>query len=436
MRTYKKISKQYMKVLVLGYGSREHALAWKIAQSPKVGQIFVAPGNAGTATFTTNVDISDEAVPELVEFTLSQRIDLTVVGTNDPLALGVVDAFQAAGLAIFGPNAAAAQLESSKSFAKAFMSRHDIPTPAFEIFTSYSPALEFLDTLPEGGVVVKISGLGKSGLGVTVCDTLDEARVAVREYMVDKILGESGGTILIEERINGPEVSMFGLSDGQTVVPLMPVRDHKRICDGDRGPNTGGIGAFGPPADLGDDFVDAVTRSILNPTIAGMAAEGRPFVGVLFAGLILTEQGVQVLEFNTRFGNPEALVLMALMESDLVEVIMACLNGRLAEDDVLMSNASAAAVVMTSGGYPGHFETHQPIRGLRAAEALPDVTVFHHGTTCNEGQLVTSRGRVLAVTAVGADLGCALAGAYAGAERISFSGAHYRRDIGYRMPLV
>lgn len=436
VRTYKKISNQHLKVLVLGYGAREHALAWKIAQSPKVGQIFVAPGNAGTAAFATNVDISDEAVLELVDFALSQRIDLTVVGTNDPLALGVVDAFQEAGLAIFGPNAAAAQLESSKAFAKGFMARHDIPTPAFEIFTDYEQALDYLDMLPEGGLVVKISGLGRSGLGVTVCDSLNEARTAVRAYMLDKILGESGGTILIEERANGPEVSVFGLSDGKTVVPLVPVRDHKRVCDGDRGPNTGGIGAYGPPTDLDEDFLENVTANILQPTVDGMANEGIPFVGVLFAGLMLTDDGVQVLEYNTRFGNPEALVLMTLLESDLVDIMLACLSGRLDEQDVCMRDASAATVVMTCGGYPGRFEIEHPIYGLQAASALQDVTVFHHGTTCEQGRLLTSRGRVLAVTAIGTDLASALIQAYRGVQKISFTGAHYRQDIGYGLPVA
>ncbi|MFO7539035.1 MAG: phosphoribosylamine--glycine ligase, partial [Chloroflexota bacterium] len=305
-----------LNVLILGYGSREHALAWKIRQSPRVGQIFVAPGNAGTAEIATNVPINDEDVPALVAFARKNQIDLTVVGTNDPLALGVVDAFQAANLPIFGPRQAAARLESSKAFAKAFMQRHGIPTPAYAAFTDYEAALAYLAAQPNGRLVVKVSGLGKMGLGVTVCDNKRQVQAALYSYMVKQTLGPAAHTVLIEERIEGTEVSVFGLSDGRTVVPLTPVRDHKRIFDQDRGPNTGGMGAFGPPADLAPGFMAQVMRTVLQPTIDGMAAEGNPYVGVLFAGLMLTRRGLQVLEFNARFGNPEALVLMSLLESD------------------------------------------------------------------------------------------------------------------------
>jgi phosphoribosylamine--glycine ligase len=420
-----------MKVMVLGYGAREHALAWKIAQSPLVDQVFVAPGNAGTAEIATNVPISDEDIPRLVEYALRNEIDLTVVGTNDPLALGAVDAFQAAGLAIFGPNQAAARLESSKAFAKAFMARHDIPTPSYAAFQEYEAALAYLDRLPNGRVVVKVSGLGKMGLGVTVCDNKRQARAALRTYMVDRLLGEAAATVIIEARLEGSEVSVFGLSDGRTIVPLIPVRDHKRIYDNDTGPNTGGMGAFGPPPDLEAGFMEHIMATIMQPVIDGMAAEGNPYVGVLFGGLMLTDEGVKVLEFNCRFGNPEALVLMSLLESDLVEAMLACLDGRLTPEHIMMKDGAAAAVVMASPQYPAErFPKGLPISGVPAARALRDVEVFHHGTYNRWGRLVTARGRVLAVTATAPDLPAAIRQAYCGAGRISFEGAHYRRDIG------
>ena len=421
-----------LNVLVLGYGSREHALAWKIAQSPRVGRIFVAPGNAGTAEIGRNVPISDEDVPALVAFATENKIDLTVVGTNDPLALGVVDAFQAAGLAIFGPQQAAARLESSKAFAKAFMQRHTIPTPAFATFHNFDDAVAYVDGQANGRLVVKVSGLGKMGLGVTVCDTKAQAKAALHTYMVDKLLGEAAAqTVIIEAHVSGPELSMFALSDGQTAVPLFPVRDHKRIFDGDNGPNTGGMGAFAPVPNLPANFVAQVMQTIIQPTIDGMAAEGNPYVGVLFAGLMLTGQGVQVLEFNSRFGNPETLVLMSLLESDLVEAMLACIEGQLTPAHVKISKGAAAAVMLASPSYPAEsFPTGLPISGTEAARALPGVNLFHHGTRCENGRLVTSRGRVLAVTGTAHDLPCALQRAYRGVAQIQFAGAQYRQDIG------
>ena len=425
-----------LKVLVLGYGSREHALAWKIAQSPRVGRIFVAPGNAGTAEIATNVPISDEDVPALVAFATENKIDLTVVGTNDPLAFGVVDAFQAAGLAIFGPQQAAARLEYSKAFAKGFMQRHSIPTPAFATFHNYAEAVAYVDELANGRLVVKVSGLGKMGLGVTVCDTKAQAKAALHTYMVEKLLGENAAqTVIIEERISGPEVSMFALSDGKTAVPLFPVRDHKRIFDGDNGPNTGGMGAFAPVPDLPTNFTAEVMQTIIQPTIDGMAAEGNPYVGVLFAGLMLTERGVQVLEFNCRFGNPETLVLMSLLDSDLVEAMLACIHGKLTPAHVQIRDGAAAAVMLASPSYPAEsFPTGLPITGTELARGLPGVNLFHHGTACENGRLVTSRGRVLAVTGTGHSLSCALQCAYQGVAQIQFAGAQYRTDIGGGVP--
>ena len=420
-----------MKVLILGYGSREHALAWKIAQSPRVEQVYIAPGNAGTAQVGINVPISDEDVDGLVAFALEAGIDLAVVGTNDPLALGVVDAFQDAGLAIFGPNQAAAQLESSKAFAKAFMRRHNIVTPAFATFTDYAEASRYLKTLSSGRVVVKASGLGKMGMGVSVCDNHAQAQAALDTYMRDNLLGESGQTVIIEERIEGPEVSVFALSDGETAVPLLAVRDHKRIYDNDEGPNTGGMGAFSPVPEVGEAMMTEIMESIINPTIEGMAIEGNPYVGVLFAGLMLTDDGIQVLEYNGRFGNPEALVIMSLMASDLVDVMMACIEGELTEDVIEMRPGAAAAAVISSPQYPAEqFPLGLPISGVDEVENMVDVNLFHHGTAVVDEQLVTARGRVLAVTAVADDLPTALAKMYEGARKVIFAGAHYRRDIG------
>lgn len=424
------MKKKNLSVLILGYGAREHGLAWKLAQSPRVGRLFVAPGNAGTAQIATNVPINDEDIDQLVAFALQNQIDFTVVGTNDPLALGAVDAFQAAGLKIFGPTQAAAQLESSKAFAKAFMERHDIPSAMHQTFTDYKKAIAYLDTFPYEGVVVKISGLGKMGQGVTVCDNHEEARAALYTYMVEQSLGESGLTVIIEERLEGPELSVFALSDGQMAVPLISVRDHKRINDYDQGPNTGGMGAFGPPAEIDSFFMADVVENIMQRTVDGMAAEGRPYVGVLYAGLMLTAQGVRVLEFNCRFGNPEALVIMPLFASDLLEAMLACVEGDLTADLVLMRHQTAASVVMSTPGYPDSYTAGLPIQGLETAAQLEDVFIFHHGTACENNELVTSRGRVLAVTAVGDHLDEALEKAYQAAEQITFEGAHYRRDIG------
>jgi phosphoribosylamine--glycine ligase len=311
------------------------------------------------------------------------------------------------------------------------MNRHNIPTPSYATFHEYEEALAYLNQLPNGRVVVKVSGLGKMGMGVTVCDNKTQARAALRTYMVDRLLGDSAATVIIEERLEGSEVSVFGLSDGKTVLPLIPVRDHKRIYDNDTGPNTGGMGAFGPPPDLESGFMDYIVSTILQPVVDGMAAEGNPYVGVLFGGLMLTNDGVQVLEFNCRFGNPEALVLMSLLDSDLVEAMLACIDGRLSPDHVQMKDAAAAAVVISSPQYPAErFPKGLPIRGVPSARALQNVEVFHHGTYSRWGQLVTARGRVLAVTATAPDLQTAIEQAYHGVSRITFEGAHFRRDIG------
>lgn len=427
-------------VLVIGSGGREHTLAWALARSPTVAQVYVAPGNAGTEwpaemqsgrAPSTNVPIAADDVKALITFAHdppSGRIDLTVVGPEGPLAAGIVDAFEDAGLRIFGPRREAAQIEASKAFAKDFMRECGIPTGDYVSFTEYAAARAYLQE-DDGPVVVKASGLA-AGKGVIVCDTRDEARAALHKIMVERAFGDAGETVLIEERLTGPELSVLAFSDGKTVIPMPPARDHKRVYDNDEGPNTGGMGAYAPAPDVGESLVRDVQRTILQPAIDGMAARGTPYAGVLYAGLMLTEDGPRVLEFNCRFGDPEAQVIVPLLASDLAEVLLACVEGRLDQVDVLWRPAVCATVIMASPGYPGSYPTGRTISGTDEVTALDDVMVFHAGTACRGERLVTAGGRVLAVSALGETLKTALQRAYDGVERIHFDGAHYRRDIG------
>lgn len=417
-----------LKTLIIGSGGREHALAWKLAQSPRVGQIFVAPGNAGTARVGTNVAIGAEDAPALAAFARENGVGLTVIGPEAPLAAGMVDAFQAAGLRVFGPTRAAAQLEASKAFAKAFMQALGIPTAQAQTFTEFETAVTALRDWPhENGVVIKASGLA-AGKGVIVCDTAVEAEAALREMMLDRTFGAAGDQVLIEERLTGPELSLLAFCDGETAVPLPPARDHKRAYDGDAGPNTGGMGVVAPPPDVDAALVQQVMETVIRPTVRGMAQRGAPYVGVLYAGLMLTPQGPKVLEFNCRFGDPETQVILPLLAGDLAEIMLACIDGALTPEMVRVKPGAAATVVMASPGYPGEYPKGLPISGLDDAPA--DVVVFHAGTAVAGNQTVTSGGRVLAVSAVGDDLETAVARAYAGVEAIHFEGAHYRRDIG------
>ncbi len=416
-------------ILLIGNGGREHALAWKLAQSPLTNKLYIAPGNAGTAQVGENVAISAENLPALLSFAQANDITLTLVGPEVPLANGLVDLFQANGLAVFGPSQAAAQLESSKAFSKAFMARHGIPTAQYATFSEFEEAADYLESLPNDAVVVKASGLA-AGKGVIVCDNHAQALQALAEIMQEKQFGAAGAEVVIEERLIGDEVSLLALTDGKTIVPLAPARDHKRVFDNDEGPNTGGMGVYAPPPDLDSDFVSKMIQEILQKTIDGMAAEGNPFVGVLYAGLMLTENGVQVLEFNCRFGDPETQVLMPLLASDLVELCLSCLDGTLSAEKVQLHQGAAAAVVMASAGYPANYPKGLPISGVQAADMLPKTVVFHAGTAAKDEQLVTSGGRVLAVSALGDTLDDAIDRAYAGIDQISFEGAHYRQDIG------
>lgn len=413
-------------ILVIGSGGREHALVWALSRSPQVGQIYAAPGNAGTAVSAHNIPIPSDDVAGLVEFASEKRVDLTVVGPEAPLAAGIVDHFQAAGLTVFGPTRAAAQLESSKAFAKTFMRDQGIPTADYAIFDDFAAARAYVEQ-QSGPIVVKASGLA-AGKGVLMCADRAEALAALQLAMQERAFGDAGNSVVIEKWLEGPELSLLAFSDGRTVVPMLPARDHKRAYDNDEGPNTGGMGVYAPPPDVDEKVIAEIMRTVLEPAVQGMAKRGTPYVGVLYAGIMLTADGPQVLEFNCRFGDPETQVILPMLDSDLVEIMRACIAGRLSPEMVKVKPGACAAVVMAAPGYPGSYPKGLPISGLD--EVPDDVLVFHAGTAQREGQTVTSGGRVLAVSAVGVDLATAVASAYTGVSRIHFNGGHYRTDIG------
>ena len=421
-----------MRVLVIGNGGREHALAWKIGQSPQVTQIWVAPGNGGTANLPKceNVSIAASDLAALRDFALQQQVDLTVVGPEAPLVEGAADLLREAGLAVFGPSRAAAQIEGSKAFSKAFMQRHAIPTAQAATFDDFDEATRYLRGLDDAPVI-KASGLA-AGKGVILPNTRTEAAAVLQTMLLEGQFGEAGKTVLIEEKLEGPELSVLAFCDGKTA-RLMPVaQDHKRLMDRDLGPNTGGMGAFAPTPLATPDLMAEVETTIVQPTLAGMAAEGTPYVGVLYAGLMLTDQGPKVLEFNCRFGDPETQVLLPLLESDLMDVMVACVEGRLDEIEPSWRDEAAVTVVMAARGYPGEYEAGVPITHVDEAEAA-GCLVFHAGTKWKDDRLLTAGGRVLAVTGVGSDLPSAVRQAYAGVEVIHFNGAQYRKDIGRKM---
>jgi len=415
-----------MKILIIGSGGREHALAWKLTQSPHVTNVYVAPGNGGTATRAHNVDIPATDISALVGFAQERAIDLTVVGPEVPLVAGVVDAFTAANLRAFGPTAAAAQLEGSKAFAKRFMIEEGIPTAPAGIFTEYEAARAYL-AQTDGPIVVKASGLA-AGKGVLVCDTHAQAQAALRQVMVDRAFGPAGDEVLIEARLEGEEASLLAFSDGTTVVPMLPARDYKRALDGDEGLNTGGMGGYAPSPYLTPALIQEVHRRVLQPAVDGMRRRGTPYVGVLYAGIMLTAHGPRVLEFNCRFGDPETQLLLPLLETDLVEIVLACIEGRLASVPVSWKPGYNVGVVMASGGYPVGYEKGKAITGLDAAAQTADV-LFHAGTQRKGDATVTSGGRVLAVTATGPTIAEARARAYAAVESLHFEKQHYRTDI-------
>ena len=421
-----------MKVLVVGGGGREHALCWKIAQSPLVTKVWCAPGNAGIAAVAECLDIPANDVEGLRNFAREQRIDLTVVGPEEPLCLGIADRFREQGLRILGPEQSAAQIECSKAYAREVCRRHKIPSPASWSFDEPAPALAFLDNRGEGRIVVKASGLA-AGKGVVLAATLDEARAAVRACMEQRRFGDAGRTVVIEEFLEGEELSVIALTDGRTIAPLEPARDHKKVFDADQGPNTGGMGAYSPVPATGARTLKQIDNQVLLPAIHGLNREGRTFRGFLYAGLMMTASGPRVLEFNCRLGDPETQPLLMRLRGDVVPLLMHAADGTLERCDApVFDPRPAVCVVAASGGYPGDFKKDLPILGLERVATGPELQVFHSGTRRRGGDIVTNGGRVLSVTALGKDLNEARQSAYAAMSQLEFRGMHYRKDIAQR----
>lgn len=419
-----------MKILVIGQGGREHTLVWKIAQSPLVKKIYCAPGNAGIAQIAALIPMEDDFT-ELADWAESTNIDLTVVGPENPLAAGIVDVFRERGLKVFGPDKQAARLEGSKDFAKQLMIENDIPTASYRTFVDANEAIDYIKT-NNTSVFVKADGLA-AGKGVIPGRTIDEATQAVKTILVDKTFGEAGNSIVIEEELIGEEASFTVLVDGSGCLPFVSSQDHKMSHDGDTGKNTGGMGAYSPAPVMTPELHDYVMEDVVYPTVKGMANIGCPFKGVLYVGLMITDTGPKVLEFNCRFGDPETQVLLPRLKSDLVPLLMACIDGTLDQHtDVEWHSESAACVVMASGGYPNPYQTGKIITGLADAASIDGVTVFHAGTKQDGENVVTNGGRVLGVTALADDLKSAIEQAYCGVSAIHFDDAHWRTDIGYR----
>jgi phosphoribosylamine--glycine ligase len=418
-----------MKVLVLGGGGREHALVWKLKQSPRVTQLFCAPGNAGIAQEATCVPCDLNRLDSIIEAAIKVGPDMVVVGPEVPLMLGTVDELRRRGIPVFGPTQAAAQLETSKSFSKAFMSRHRIPTP---LYVQVHSVAQIKDALAHfsAPIVVKADGLA-AGKGVIIAASKEEAAQAATA-MLQGLLGDAGHHVLFEEFLEGEEISFLVISDGERVAPLVAAQDHKRIGDGDTGPNTGGMGAYSTTGLIDDNMRDWLVRHIAQPVIDGMAAEGAPYTGVLYCGLMMTARGPQVLEFNCRFGDPETQPILMRLDSDLAEAFEASIEGRLSDGVFRWSPDPSVCVVMASGGYPGAYESGRPITGLERADALDGVKVFHAGTSLADGRIVTAGGRVLGVTARAPSLESAVARAYEAVRCISFDGMQYRSDIAHR----
>ncbi len=420
-----------MKILVVGGGGREHALAWKIAQSPAATEVLVAPGNAGTEGFARNVAVPADDLEGLARLASDEGVDLTVVGPELPLTLGLADRLAAGGHAVFGPSAAGARIEGSKWFAKELMMEAGVPTARAFLSDSRDAAVELADEMGYP-VVIKADGLA-AGKGVVVADTPEDARTAVDEMLVRGRFGESGRRILIEEHLAGEEASIIAFTDGKVSALMVPSQDHKRAFDGDEGPNTGGMGAYAPAPVVTEEMLDVIRRDIIDATVHALRErDGTVYHGVLYAGLMITDEGPKVVEFNCRFGDPEAQAILPLLDGDIVEIMSAVARGRLDPSSVKSSGNAAACVVMASGGYPGVYEKGKVIGGLASAAAIGGVTVFHAGTAMRDGDVVTAGGRVLGVTAVDRDLPSALTRAYEGVRVISFAGAFFRTDIGRR----
>ena len=419
-----------MKVLVVGSGGREHAIVWKLKQSPKADKIYCAPGNAGIAKDAECVPIAAMEIDKLVKFAKDEKIDFTIIGMDDPLVAGVVDAFEAEGLKVFGPRKNAAIIEGSKAFSKDLMKKYGIPTAKYETFDNYDEAKAYVlsQSVP---VVVKADGLAL-GKGVLICNTHDEAVAALDEIMVDKNFGASGSKVVIEEFLTGPEVSVLSFCDGKTVVPMVSAQDHKRAFDNDEGLNTGGMGTFSPSRIYTKEINDECMEKIFKPTVAAMAAEGRTFVGILYFGLMLTKDGMKVIEYNARFGDPETQVILPRLKTDMLEIMEACVDTTLDKMNIEWYDNAAVCVVEASGGYPVSYEKGFEITGLDEVAKRDDIVVFHAGTALKDGKLVTNGGRVLGITGIGKDLDEARKIAYEGVDIVNFEKKHFRHDIGIK----
>lgn len=419
-----------MRILVIGGGGREHALVWKLKQSPKVEKLFVCPGNPGMTALAECVSLPLSDLEKVADFAESEKIDLTVVGPEATLVSGIVDVFTKRGLAIFGPTAAAAEIEGSKAFSKQLMEKYGIPTAFFKVCENIATAKAYVE---EKGapIVVKADGLA-AGKGVVVAMTKAEAFNAIDDMMSGLRFGGAGARVVLEEFMEGEEASLLAFTDGDTIVPMLAAQDHKRVNDGDEGPNTGGMGAYAPAPVMTDALKDKCVELVLKPTINAMKAEGRKYQGCLYAGLMIKGEEIRVVEFNARFGDPETQVVLPLLDSDLTDVMMACVQGRLDEIEVKWSKKATVCVVMASGGYPGPYQSGLPISGLAEADALPETIVFHAGTKAAGDEIVTAGGRVLGVTAIGEDIREAKDRAYEAVEKINFADVHYRHDIAWR----
>ncbi len=419
-----------MKVLVVGGGGREHALVWKIAQSPRMSKLYCTPGNAGISEQATILPIKANDLNGLVDFALREKIDLTVVGPEEPLTRGIVDLFESKGLLIFGSSRKAAEIEGSKAFAKEMMKKYHIPTGSYEIFEDPEEAKKYIRK--QGApIVVKADGLA-AGKGVIVCNTVEEAIQWVERIMVEKTFGEAGNRVVIEEYLVGEEASYIAFTDGKAILPMASSQDHKPIFDGDRGPNTGGMGAYSPAPVVTDQVHERIHEKILRPMIQGMGEEGRPYKGVLYAGLMIHNGHPRVLEFNARFGDPETQPVLMRMKGDIIPILEACIKGNLSGCKIEWDSRAAVCVVMSSKGYPGDYEKGKPISGLKEVSRMEDVFVFHAGTALKDDQIITNGGRVLGVTGLGKDIPRAIERTYQAVKKISWEGVHYRTDIGQK----
>ena len=420
-----------MKILVVGGGGREHTIVWKIAQSPKADKIYCAPGNGGIASLAECVDISATDVEGIVKFAKEKEIDLVMVAPDDPLVMGMVDALEKEGIRAFGPRANAAIIEGSKVFSKELMKKYNIPTAGYEVFTESAKAIEYLKEQNSYPAVIKAEGLAL-GKGVIIAQNEEEAVNGIKEIMEDKKFGDSGNRVVIEEFLTGPEVSVLAFTDGKTVKPMVSAQDHTRAYDNDKGLNTGGMGTFSPSRLYDEAKAEECMNNIFLPTIKAMSAEGRPFKGVLYFGLMMTENGVKVIEYNCRFGDPETQVVLPRLKTDLVDIMEAVIDERLDEINIEWEDNAAVCVVMASGGYPVSYKKGYEISGIADAEAMDDMIVFHAGTKVSDGKILTNGGRVLGVTAVAENLDAAIKRAYEGVSKISWTDEFHRSDIGIK----